>query len=97
MTLATVAETAALAGLPAQPAAHGLPGAAARHRYPTSDQLSDRHHPPIRSPSTSDSAGEDHAVTTRPRGTAGRPRPGPADPASAAPRPARATHRLAGK
>jgi hypothetical protein len=32
MTLATVAETAALAGLPAEPAAHGLPAAASRRR-----------------------------------------------------------------
>jgi hypothetical protein len=32
-----VAEAAALAGLPAEPSAHGLPGAAARARMPHRD------------------------------------------------------------
>jgi hypothetical protein len=37
MSLVTVAEAAALAGLPAEPSAHGLPGAAARARMPHRD------------------------------------------------------------
>jgi hypothetical protein len=37
MSLVTVAEAAALAGLPAEPSAHGLPGAAARARVPHRD------------------------------------------------------------
>lgn len=37
MTLATVAEVAALAGLPAEPATFGMPAAAARHRLVTGD------------------------------------------------------------
>ena len=37
MSLASVAETAALAGLPAEPAAYGLPAAASRRRTPTRD------------------------------------------------------------
>lgn len=36
-TLATVAEAAALAGLPAEPATYGLPAAASRHRLPGRD------------------------------------------------------------
>ncbi|GAA4469743.1 hypothetical protein [Phytohabitans houttuyneae] len=37
MSLACVTEAAALAGLPAEPAAYGLPGAASRRRVPTRD------------------------------------------------------------
>jgi hypothetical protein len=37
MHLVSVAEAAALAGLPAEPAAYGLPGAASRRRIPTRD------------------------------------------------------------
>jgi hypothetical protein len=37
MSLASVTEAAALAGLPAEPAAYGLPGAASRRRVPTRD------------------------------------------------------------
>ncbi|WP_345514704.1 hypothetical protein [Phytohabitans houttuyneae] len=37
MSLASVSEAAALAGLPAEPAAYGLPGAASRRRVPTRD------------------------------------------------------------
>jgi len=37
MTLATVAEAAALAGLPAEPATYGMPAAASRHRLPGRD------------------------------------------------------------
>jgi len=37
MSLASIAEAAALAGLPAEPAAYGLPGAASRRRTPTRD------------------------------------------------------------
>ena len=37
MSLASIAEAAALAGLPAEPAAYGLPGAASRRRVPTRD------------------------------------------------------------
>lgn len=36
-TLATVAEVAALAGLPFEPATFGLPAGAARHRLPGRD------------------------------------------------------------
>lgn len=65
MSLASVAETAALAGLPAEPAAYGLPGAASRRRAPTrytfraSGQGSDR--PPRRS--DVDRAEDDSAPT----------------------------------
>jgi hypothetical protein len=37
MSLASITEAAALAGLPAEPAAYGLPGAASRRRTPTRD------------------------------------------------------------
>jgi len=37
MSLASITEAAALAGLPAEPAAYGLPGAASRRRVPTRD------------------------------------------------------------
>ena len=37
MSVATIAETAAVAGLPAEPAAYGLPGAASHRRSPTAD------------------------------------------------------------
>jgi len=37
MSLASITEAAALAGLPAEPAAYGLPGAASRRRAPTRD------------------------------------------------------------
>jgi hypothetical protein len=37
MSLASIAEAAALAGLPAEPAAYGLPGAASRRRPATRD------------------------------------------------------------
>lgn len=61
MHLVTVTEAAALAGLPAEPSAHGLPGAAARARMP---------HRAIWTPTSSSgpSAGEPTALFTIPEG-----------------------------
>lgn len=53
MSLACVAEAAALAGLPVEPAAYGLPGAASRRRAANRDTFRtayDRHRPPATTP-----------------------------------------------
>jgi hypothetical protein len=74
MTLATVAETAALAGLPAEPATFGMPAAASRHRLPGRDTWR-----PAGPPQPGHQATTRRAVrATRPPATAG------ADPAAAA-------------
>ncbi|WP_433615317.1 hypothetical protein ACQP2P_11215 [Dactylosporangium sp. CA-139114] len=65
MTLASVEETAALAGLPAEPSAHGLPAAASRRR-PASREVF--------------TAGPAPAAARPSRRPAPSPRMGPADP-----------------
>jgi hypothetical protein len=52
MTLASVEETAALAALPAEPAAYGLPGAASRRRAPSREVFRADPTPPPAGPAT---------------------------------------------
>ncbi|MDG4793525.1 hypothetical protein [Micromonospora sp. WMMD1082] len=66
MSLVSVTEAAALAGLPAEPAAHGLPSAASRRRAATRDvfRTSGRQtHPRTTAPAQPDATGADDSPT----------------------------------
>jgi hypothetical protein len=66
MWLATVPETAAVAGVPAEPSVFGLPAAAARHRPRGRDTWHTRHRPPQPHPGTGEPEDPDTPTSTSP-------------------------------
>ncbi len=64
MSLANVAEVAALAGLPGEPAAYGLPAAASRRRGASGDMFRETRHPSTNGPTIAPSTRDHSAAPT---------------------------------